>query len=854
MDITTVLSNTQNPDASIRTAAEQQLKAVEAENPAAFFVSLAQELGSNDKDPNIRQAAGLVLKNALDANDQHRKMERAQRWLALDDGTKGTVRNVLTQTFASPDHISRHTAAQVTAKVAAIDVPQGQWPELIDGLVSTVTTGDNPFAKEASLECLGYICEDMDDGVLRAKSNDILTAVVAGMNDPILQIKSSATRAMENSIEFTSENFESEAERNVIMGAILQNSQYEDIDVREHAFMCLVKVAENYYDHLPQYMEEIFRQTAEVLQQSGVEGGPDEEEKIGLQALEFWTTVCEEEAERIYEQQEGNTENPPLNYMVQVCPHLVPMLEQSLCKQDDEQTTDMWNLSQAAAVCLTFCAQAIRDDVVGIVMPFVTGSIQSPDWRLREAATMAFGCILEGPSKESLAALVGEAIPIMLQKLEDQSVLVRDTSAWALGRIAEHHGTLLGGPMLEQYIVMLMQSLKDEPRVAYQACYALHELGTAWCEEEGCEESYPISPAFESMIQNLLEATKRPDASESNLRTAAYEAVATIIEHSANDCTEATGMLLPFIMTELQGSFQSGLDANEQMELQGTLCGIMNNIIQKLGEGVRPHADNVMLLLLQVFNAKVASVQEEAIMCVGALADGVQGDFQKYMESFMPHLQTGLQNWQETDVCRAAVGAVGDACRALEANVAVYCDVIVAKLLEALQAPTLDRAVKPEILSVLGDIALATEENFASYLPFTMAMLMQAAQSPMPDSDDYDLIENVHKLRESVLEAMTGIIQGLKKNLEILGQGLQQYAPQIMEFLKVIATEEDTPPEVLKAAVGVLGDLCDGLPGLIKQYVGMPFIEQLLTTANQCEDEQIQELASWTYTKVSICI
>ena len=52
---------------------------------------------------------------------------------------------------------------------------------------------------------------------------------------------------MENSIEFTSENFESEGERNVIMQAILQNSQFADVDVREHAFMCLVKVAENYY-------------------------------------------------------------------------------------------------------------------------------------------------------------------------------------------------------------------------------------------------------------------------------------------------------------------------------------------------------------------------------------------------------------------------------------------------------------------------------------------------------------------------------------------------------------------------------------------------------------------------------
>ena len=598
----------------------------------------------------------------------------------------------------------------MTAKVAAIDVPEGQWSDLLDGLVSTVTTNDNVHAKEASLECLGYICEDMDEEVLAAKSNDILTAVVAGMRDANMDVKRAATQAMENSIEFTSENFANDQERNVIMAAILENTACPNKDVQEHAFMCLVKVAENYYDHLPAYMERIFAQTAQAIKESGVEGGPDEDEKIGLQALEFWSSVCEEEAERIFEAEEMAPvlpDSPSKGYMAQVCPHLVPLLLEALCKQDDEQTNEQWNLSQAAAVCVKFSAQAIRDDIVAMVMPFVTGNIQAPNWRFREAATMAFGCILDGPSKEALAGLVNEAIPIMLQKLQDENVVVRDTSAWALGGIAENHGSLLEGELLNNYVGMLMHSLKDEPRVAYQACYALNEVAGVWAHDERYEETYPISAAFGPMIQALLETSKRPDASEGNLRPSAYEAIATIIEHSAKDCTEATTQLLPVIMEELRVSFIGSLSMNEQLELQGALCGIMNNIIQKLGGTVKPHADNLMMLLLQVFNLKAASVLEEAIMCVGALADGVEGDFLKYMDSFMPHLQTGLGNWAETDVCRAAVGAVGDFCRALDSHMAGYCDIIVQKLLEALQAPNLDRGVKPEILSVLGDIALA---------------------------------------------------------------------------------------------------------------------------------------------------
>jgi importin subunit beta-1 len=52
-------------------------------------------------------------------------------------------------------------------------------------------------------------------------------------------------------------------------------------------------------------------------------------------------------------------------------------------------------------------------------MPFVTTNIGKnggpEDWRWREAATFAFGSIMEGPSPASLVALVQQAMPFLLQ-------------------------------------------------------------------------------------------------------------------------------------------------------------------------------------------------------------------------------------------------------------------------------------------------------------------------------------------------------------------------------------------------------------------------------------------------------
>lgn len=60
----------------------------------------------------------------------------------------------------------------------------------------------------------------------------------------------------------------------------------------------------------------------------------------------------------------------------------------------------------------------------------------------------------------------------------------------------------------------------------------------------------------------------------------------------------------------------------------------------------------------------------------------------------------------------------------------------------------------------------------------------------MPQDADYDMMENIHKLRESVLEAITGIIQGVKGQppFAVLQGGMAQYAEPIMQFLRVVDT------------------------------------------------------------------
>ena len=57
------------------------------------------------------------------------------------------------------------SAAQCVAYIAAMEIPQNLWPEVIPTLVANVTNMQATEAlKESSLEALGYICEELVSG------------------------------------------------------------------------------------------------------------------------------------------------------------------------------------------------------------------------------------------------------------------------------------------------------------------------------------------------------------------------------------------------------------------------------------------------------------------------------------------------------------------------------------------------------------------------------------------------------------------------------------------------------------------------------------------------------------------
>ncbi|KAI9173477.1 hypothetical protein LWI28_022922 [Acer negundo] len=858
-EVTQILLNAQAVDGNVRKQAEESLKQYQEQNLSSFLLSLAGELANDEKPVESRKLAGLILKNALDAKEQHRKFELVQRWLSLDSAVKAQIKSCILKTLTSHAHDARSTASQVIAKLAGIELPHKQWPELIGALLSNIHQLP-AHTKQATLETLGYICEEVSSDVVEQDHvNKILTAVVQGMNasESNNDVRLAATRALYNALGFAQANFSNDMERDYIMRVVCEATLSPEVKIRQAAFECLVAISSTYYEKLAPYIQDIFNITAKAVK--------EDEEPVALQAIEFWSSICDEEIDILEEYGgdfTGDSDIPCFYFIKQALPVLVPMLLETLLKQEEDQDQDegAWNIAMAGGTCLGLVARTVGDDIVPLVMPFVEENITKPEWRQREAATYAFGSILEGPSPDKLVPLVNIALNFMLTALmNDPNNHVKDTTAWTLGRMFEFlHGSTVETPIInqancQQIINVLLQSMKDVPNVAEKACGALYFLAQGYEDMEPTPS--PLTPFFQEIVQALLTVSHREDAGESRLRTAAYETLNEVVRCSTDETAPMVMQLVPLIMMELHQTLEAQKltsdEREKQNEIQGLLCGCLQVIIQKLGssEQIRyafmQYADQMMGLFLRVFAIRSATAHEEAMLAIGALAYATGPDFLKYMSEFYKYLEMGLQNFEDYQVCAITVGVVGDICRALEAKILPYCDGIMTQLLKDLSSNQLHRSVKPPIFSCFGDIALAIGEHFEKYLMYAMPMLQSAAELSVHTSGvDDDMTEYTNSLRNGILEAYSGIFQGFKGSPKT--QLLMPYAPHVLQFLDSLYMEKDMDEMVSKTAIGVIGDLADTLGSnagpLIQQSVSSKdFLNECLSS----DDHMIKESAEW---------
>ena len=202
-------------------------------------------------------------------------------------------------------------------------------------------------------------------------------------------------------------------------------------------------------------------------------------------------------------------------------------------------------------MCLSLMASCTEDSIVGHVLPFVKEHLTNNSWQYRDSAIMALGAIMEGPDPGNMTTVITDAgvtmpslllsacvngVPLQVtEKIielmsQDDSVQVRDTAAWTLGRICEQSpNVVLRESMLMNLLMALGGGLDREPRVATNVCWvsvssllvvtllmmvqALSSLAEAAydaVDNNGDDPTtYCLSPHYEAIVTKLIQTTER---------------------------------------------------------------------------------------------------------------------------------------------------------------------------------------------------------------------------------------------------------------------------------------------------------------------------------------------------------
>jgi len=134
-------------------------------------------------------------------------------------------------------------------------------------------------------------------------------------------------------------------------------------------------------------------------------------------------------------------------------------------------------------------------------------------------------------------------------------------------------------------------------------------------------------------------------------------------------------------------------------------------------------------------------------------------------------------------------------------------------------------------------------------LEVVMGMLRQAAQTVMranyAESDDFDLVDYMNALREGILEAYTGIIQGLRADKK--SGAIFPHINPIMQLIAHVASDHRRSEGCSRTAVGIIGDLVLGLGQRVRPAVSQQFVSQLVQqTFQTATSDETREAADFT--------
>ncbi|XP_055815498.1 transportin-1 isoform X1 [Solanum dulcamara] len=583
-------------------------------NYLAFILARAE-----GKSVDIRQAAGLLLKNNLRSAFQNMPLANQQY-----------IKSELLPSLGVADRHIRSTAGTIISVLVQIDGIAG-WPELLQALVSSLDSSDVNHV-EGAMDALSKICEDVPQlldsdisGLSERPITVFLPRFIQLFQSPHASLRKLSLSSVNQYIMLMPKVLHLSMDKYLQGLFLLANDPAPEVrKLVCAAFVQLIEVR-------PAVLEPHLRNVMEYILQ--VNKDPDEE--VALEACEFWSAYCDaqlppedlreflprlipvllsnmvyaDDDESLLEAEEDGSQ-PDRDQDIKPRFHSSRFHGSEDGEDDDEDIVNVWNLRKCSAAALDILSNVFGDDILPTLMPVVQAKLSSTNdeaWKEREAAVLVLGAIAEG-CINGLFPHLSEIISFLIPLLDDNFPLIRSISCWTLSRFSKYivQGTdhQEGREQFNKILMgLLRRVLDDNKRVQEAACSAFATL-----EEEAAEE---LAPCLEIILQHLMCAFGKYQ--RRNLRIV-YDAIGTLADAVGGELNQPK--YLEILMPPLIGKWEQLPNSDKDLF---PLLECFTSIAQALGTGFAQFAQ-------PVFQRCITIIQSQLLAKVDHVSAGLQYD------------------------------------------------------------------------------------------------------------------------------------------------------------------------------------------------------------------------------------
>jgi len=433
--------------------------------------------------------------------------------------------------------------------------------------------------------------------------------------------------------------------------------------------------------------------------------------------------------------------------------------------------------------------------------------------------------IFKSENDSKLVDLVNEILPIVINLLEDENMIVRETSDSVLFKcFYTVPFSSLQEEIVKKLIPFMFDCLDKYTSVATEICWAFSSLSESTFEAQKLlsdETDYPstyfLSESYEKIVYKLLDIAERSDPQKDELISAAFKAVADFVHNSPNDCYETVIKIFQFVSNHINAFLERKVQAgssnsNSQfIEIHSGFFRILKNIIRRFKkDDLMNHADDLMTFLLTIlrdFN-EAPDMLVNAIATIETFIEVNENGFVRYLEHFEPLLLSCLQNKNNFQVSLAAINSLELVMRACMKKES-FCDNVMTTLLNNLADVEVNEKVKLEICLEFALIASAIRSNFRRFAPTVITSILQiiASKNQLSFSAGF---EYWLEIRNKCIQGLTDIILSCYSNKNSVQQDQLSicYIEMILKSIEAVTSEPLPEDKLMQICIKLIDAIC----------------------------------------------